>query len=151
MKIRTRGLLLASFVALFLFAGIAPVFADKGESCTQGYFATLFCERAKLEPNKQWNDDDAIARLKVLGIEPLDGWKKDEALTEGTMVLLLRFVDIPVFSTHQERVVTVLEARAVFDRIQRRLIERLPALLVLDGGTATTIDFEGHEAPTLSP
>jgi hypothetical protein len=108
------------------------------ETATQGDFAVLFVDYAKLDPEASWTAESAIDALIELGIEPLDGWDAEEPLTEGTMVFLLRFVDVPVFTADPDRLVTMNEARAMFERFERILIENVPALKMLTAETATT-------------
>ena len=149
-----RKLLAATAVAMLLVPALAAAIEKDGpETATQGEFAILFAQYAKLNPQTEYTGETAIDALKELGIEPLNGWDAAEPLTEGTMVFLLRFVDIPVFTAEPDRLVTMNEARAIFERFQRILIDNLPALRMLTMETATTHSVRalGNPAPPAPP
>jgi len=137
----------AAVVLLIPNAGVA--LNDNVPIISQGDFATLYVFHARLDPEAAWTPESAIDALVDLGIEPLNGWEPEMDLTEGTMVQLLRFLDIPVFTAQSDRLVTVNEARAMFERFERLMIGKIPALLTLTGTTATThaIHAVGHPIP----
>src|SRR5688572_25415790 len=70
----------------------------EGEYATQGYFATLLVDKMHVNVRETWTSESAIQSLTDMGMEPIEGWASDETLTEGTMVFLLRFVDIPIYT-----------------------------------------------------
>ena len=147
-----RKLLAATAVAMLLVPALAAAIEKDGpETATQGEFAILFALYAKLDPQTEYTDQTAIDALKELGIEPLNGWDAAEPLTEGTMVFLLRFVDIPVFTAEPDRLVTMNEARAIFERFKKILIENMPAFRMLTQETATTMAVHALGNPFVPP
>lgn len=128
-------------------AQMGPAFAQ-GEYCTEGYFAILMVESMKLNVRQTWNKENAIQSLVNLGIEPLDSWDADATLTEGTMVHLLRFIDIPIYTENPEREVTVLEARSVIKKFERRFVTNLEAFILHDDTTFTAVDEWVMEHPS---
>lgn len=143
--------------ALAMVAALLPAVAGAQINAnvpiiSQGEFAELYVQNARLDPEAAWSADSAVDALMDLGIEPLNGWEPGADLTEGTMVLLLRFVDVPVFTAQPDRLVTVNEARAIFERFERLLIDHAPALTMVTGETATTIEGMDHPIiPLASP
>lgn len=109
--------------ALFALLGIALAAglpAEPRKAITQGEFAVLFVNFLKIDPHRDWKPEDAVKTLgEDLGIEPLEGWKQDEPLTEGDLVALIRPARMPVLSPDPDRVVTLVEARAVLHRIEQ--------------------------------
>ena len=128
-------------------AQLGPAFAQ-GEYATQGYFATLMVEQMRLNIRQTWNGENSVQALTDLGIEPLDGWAGDETLTEGTMVFLLRFIDIPIYTEHPEREVTVLEARSIIKKFERHFLTNVEVFVMNDGTTFTTVDEWTMEHPS---
>jgi len=131
--------LLVGALAAPASAQMGPAFAQ-GEYATEGYFAILMVEAMKLNVRQTWNKENAIQGLQNLGMEPLDGWDADAVLTEGEMVHLLRFIDIPIYTENPEREVTVLEARSIIKKFQRRFVVNVEAFLLNDGTTLTAVD-----------
>ena len=150
---KIRNLLVAAALMVLIVPGFASAQKNGTETATQGDFAWLFASNAKLDPEADWTAESAIDALVELGIEPLDGWSADEELTEGTMVFLLRFVDIPVFTAEPDRLVSMNECRAIFERFERVLVTNTPALLTLTMQTATAHDVRslGNPVPPASP
>lgn len=128
-------------------AQLGPAFAQ-GEYATQGYFATLIVDKMKVNVRQTWTAENAIQSLSDIGIEPLDGWSADETLTEGTMVFLLRFVDIPIYTASPEREVTVLEARSIIKKYERHFLTNVEVFTMNDGQTFTTVDEWTMEHPS---
>jgi hypothetical protein len=128
-------------------AQLGPAFAQ-GEYATQGYFATLLVDKMKVNVRQTWTPENAIQSLSDIGIEPLDGWSADETLTEGTMVFLLRFVDIPIYTADPEREVTVLEARSILKKYERHFLTNVEVFTMHDGQTFTTVDEWTMEHPS---
>jgi len=142
--VRKLGIGLVSALLVGAVAGPAsaqmgPAFAQ-GEYATEGYFAILMVEQMKLNVRQTWNKENAVQALVNLGIEPLDGWDADAVLTEGEMVHLLRFIDIPIYTENPEREVTVLEARSIVKKFQRRFVVNVEAFILNDNTTLTTVD-----------
>ena len=139
--------LLTGALAVPASAQMTPAFAQ-GEYCTQGYFAILMVENMKLNVRQTWNKENAIQALVNLGIEPLETWDGDATLTEGDMVFLLRFIDIPIYTENPEREVTVLEARSICKKFERRFVVNLEAFLMNDNTTFTAVDEWTMEHPS---
>lgn len=134
-------------------AQLGPASAQ-GEYCTQGYYATLLVENMRADVRQTWTAENAIQFLKDKGIEPLEGWSADETLTQGDMVFLLRFVDIPIYTADPEREVTILEARSIMKKFERKFMDgmtkamsNVAAFITVDGQTATTVDDYHLEHP----
>ena len=144
---------LAAILAVGLLA--APAAAQQlgeahvqGEYATQGYFATLMVEEMRLNVRQTWDKESAVRQLTDLGIEPMDGWSADDTLTEGTMVFLLRFIDIPIYTENPEREVTILEARSIIKKFERHFLENVEVFVMNDNTTFTTIDEWTMEHPS---
>lgn len=131
-------LLLASF-ATSTFAQDASS-PSKGEFATQGYFATLLVDEMVVNVRETWTSESAIQSLTDMGMEPIEGWASDETLTEGTMVFLLRFVDIPIYTANPDAEVTVLEARSILKKFERHFLTNVEVFELHDGQTATSVD-----------
>ena len=143
---------LAAFMAVALIAApaaaqLGPAHAE-GEYATQGYFATLMVDQMKLNVRQTWDKENSVKALTDLGVEPMDGWNPDDTLTEGTMVFLLRFVDIPIYTENPEREVTILEARSILKKFERHFLENVEVFVMNDGTTFTTIDEWTMEHPS---
>lgn len=121
---------------------------EQGEYSTQGYFAQLVVDAMRLNVRQTWNNENSIQALTDLGIEPLEGWASDQVLTEGDMVFLLRFIDIPIYTEMPEREVTVLEARSIIKKFERQFLENVEIFVLNDDTTATTIDEWTLEHPS---
>jgi len=132
-------LLLASF-ATAAFAADANSAPAEGEFATQGYFATLLVDKMNVNVRETWTSESAIQSLTDIGMEPIEGWASDETLTEGTMVFLLRFVDIPIYTANPDREVTVLEARSIVKKFERHFLTNVEVFELRDGQTATSVD-----------
>lgn len=152
---KTRKLavgVLSTFLAIALIAvpaaaQLGPAHAQ-GEYATQGYFATLVVEQMKLNVRQTWDKESSVKALTDLGIEPMDGWNADDTLTEGTMVFLLRFIDIPIYTENPEREVTILEARSIIKKFERHFLENVEVFIMNDNTTFTTIDEWTMEHPS---
>lgn len=143
---------LAALVAVGLSARpakaeLGPAMAQ-GEYATQGYFATLMVDKMRLNVRQTWDKENSVQALTDLGIEPLEGWGADQTLTEGTMVFLLRFIDIPIYTENPEREVTILEARSIIQKFQRHFLENVEVFTMNDNTTFTTIDEWTLEHPS---
>ena len=64
-------LLIAVLLSPALFAQGRPNYVN-AELCTQGYFAVLLCEYARLDVRESWTPEKAIEELESIGIEPLE-------------------------------------------------------------------------------
>lgn len=142
--VRKLGVGVASALLVGAVAGpasaqLGPAFAQ-GEYATEGYFAILLVEAMKLNVRQTWNKENAVQALVNLGIEPLDGWDPDAVLTEGEMVHLLRFIDIPIYTENPEREVTVLEARSIVKKYEEEYTVNFVTFMMNDGTTFTTVD-----------
>jgi hypothetical protein len=131
--------LFAVSVAGTASAQLGPAFSQ-GEYATEGYFAILMVEEMRLNVRQTWNKENGIQALVGLGIEPLDGWDGDATLTEGNMVFLLRFIDIPIYTENPEREVTILEARSIIQKYRRHFVVNIGEFLMGDNTTATAVD-----------
>jgi len=141
------AVLAAGMLATPASAQLGPAFAQ-GEYCTQGYFATLMVEKMKVNVRQTWTAENAVQSLTDMGIEPLEGWSADETLSEGDMVFLLRFVDIPIYTANPEREVTVLEARSILKKFERHFLTNVEVFMMHDGQTFTSIDEWTLEHPS---
>lgn len=145
---------LATFFTVAIMAIAAPAAADlgpahaEGEYSTQGYFATLMVDQMKINVRQTWDKENSVKALTDLGIEPMDGWNPDDTLTEGTMVFLLRFIDIPIYTENPEREVTLLEARSILKKFERHFLENVEVFVMNDGTTFTTVDEWTLEHPS---
>ena len=139
--------LAVALIAVPAAAQLGPAHAQ-GEYATQGYFATLVVEQMKLNVRQTWDKESSVKALTDLGIEPMDGWNSDDTLTEGTMVFLLRFIDIPIYTENPEREVTILEARSILKKFERHFLENVEVFVMNDGTTFTTVDEWTLEHPS---
>jgi len=138
---------LAGCLATSASAQLGPAFSQ-GEYATEGYFSILMVEEMRLNVRQTWNKENAIQGLMNLGIEPLDGWDADATLTEGTMVFLLRFVDIPIYTENPEREVTILEARSIIKKFRRHFVINIEEFILNDNTTFTAVDEWTMEHPS---
>jgi hypothetical protein len=138
---------LGSLVAVPASADMGPAFAQ-GEYCTEGYFAILMVEAMKVNVRQTWNKENAVKQLTGMGIEPIKGWDGDATLTEETMVFLLRFIDIPIYTENPEREVTILEARSIINKFERLFVKHVEVFILNDNTTATTVDEWTLEHPS---
>ena len=139
---------LGALVAVFGIVIAAFLPAGPRQAITQGEFAVLFVRFLSLEPEKEWTPETAVAALEGLGIEPQEGWKSGQPLTEGVVTQLIRPAQMPVLSPNPEREVTQLEAKAIFHRIRNLYSKsfvpnRTPSGVPLSGIEAGS----GHAAP----
>jgi hypothetical protein len=141
------AILAAGVVATPASAQLGPAFAQ-GEYATQGYFATLLVDAMRVNVRQTWTAENAVQSLTDMGIEPLEGWSADQTLTEGDMVFLLRFVDIPIYTANPEREVTVLEARSILKKFERHFLTNVEVFMMHDGQTFTSIDEWALEHPS---
>ena len=137
----------ASSLAIPASAQLGPAFSQ-GEYATEGYFAILMVEEMRLNVRQTWNKENAIQGLMNLGMEPLDGWDADATLTEGTMVFLLRFIDIPIYTENPEREVTILEARSIIRKFRRHFVINIEEFVLNDNTTFTAVDEWTMEHPS---
>ena len=145
-----KVLVLACFAAVLLAVpNQATAANDNVPIINQGDFAVLYVFHARLDPQAAWTPESAIDSLVDLGIEPLNGWEPTMDMTEATMVQLLRFLDIPVYTSMPDRLVTVNEARAMFERFGRIMVQKLPALVEVHQIPATSIDRHAYGHPYL--
>ena len=128
-------------------AQMGPAFAQ-GEYATEGYFAILMVEDMRLNVRQTWNKENAIKALTGLGIEPLDGWDADATLTEGSMVFLLRFIDVPIYTENPPREVTILEARSIVKKFRRHFVVNIEEFILNDNTTFTSVDEWTMEHPS---
>ncbi len=139
--------ILAAGLATSASAQLGPAFAQ-GEYCTQGYFATLMVDKMRVNVRQTWTAENSVQSLTDMGIEPLEGWSADATLTEGDMVFLLRFVDIPIYTANPEREVTVLEARSILKKFERHFLTNVEVFMMHDNQTFTSVDEWTMEHPS---
>ena len=139
-----------AFVGLAVLGMCALVggsaFAANNDIATQGYFAILFCEATHFEaPPTGWTEKSACDTLASYGIEPLEGWDPNAELTEGVMVYLLRFIDIPIYTNNDGGRVTVKKAIAVLNRYKAWFVVAMPVFQASgESSTTTAITASGN-------
>jgi hypothetical protein len=102
----------------------------------------------RMNVRQTWNKENAVKAMTNLGIEPIKGWDADATLTEATMVHLLRFIDIPIYTENPEREVTILEARSIINKYERRIVTNIEVFTMGDNTTFTTVDEWTMEHPS---
>ena len=118
------------------------------EAITQGEFAILYVKALKIpSPPGGWTPQSAANQLTQLGIEPKEGWKLEEILTEQVMIDLLTPIGIPLFTHKPDKPVTRALANYVFIRFEKFYRVFQPFIDTTSGKTATYIYQEGNPIP----
>ena len=118
------------------------------EAITQGEYAILFVKALKIaSPPGGWTPQSAANQLTALGIEPKEGWKLDQILTEQIMIELLANIGLPLFTHKPDKVVTRGLANLIFTRFEKFFRVFSPFIDTTSGKTATYIYQEGNPIP----
>lgn len=118
------------------------------EVITQGEFAILYVKALRIpSPPGGWTPQSAANQLTALGIEPKEGWKLDEILTEAVLIDLVSYIGIPIFTHKPDKAVTRALANYIFVRYEKFFRVFQPFVDTTSGKTATYIYQEGNPIP----
>ncbi|OGF58841.1 MAG: hypothetical protein A2Y62_10220 [Candidatus Fischerbacteria bacterium RBG_13_37_8] len=150
-----KSVLLSIFLVVTM--GLVVVFAQQekpadkdklDEAIVQGEFAILYVKALRIPtPPGGWTPQSAANQLTSLGIEPKEGWKLDEILTEAVMIDLVKYIGIPLFTHKPDKAVTRALANYVFLRFEKFFRVFQPFIDTTSGKTATYIYQEGNPIP----
>jgi len=142
--------LLITFTIVFLY-GQQEKPAEKKkpeEVITQGEFAILYVKALRIpSPPGGWTPQSAANQLTALGIEPKEGWKLDEILTEAVLIDLVSYIGIPMFTHKPDKAVSRALANYIFIRYEKFFRVFQPFVDTTSGKTATYIYQEGNPIP----
>jgi hypothetical protein len=118
------------------------------EAITQGEYAILYVKALRIpSPPGGWTPQSAANQLTALGIEPKEGWKLEEILTEQVMIDLLANIGVPLFTHKPDKAVTRALANYIFLRFEKFFRVFTPFIDTTSGKTATYIYQEGNPIP----